>query len=165
MSVLFLYLSSYDQSKSCSLKFVILNTILSGTFLTQILIGSVYIANIMWILVFTQLFIYNSKSFNRNSIVSSLLLGIGLSSRSPFLIILLPIFNYLYYNSNLIIAMKQIAPVIIGFLLITIPFLAYECNNFIPIHYSNVCKFYGNMAPNSSIVFPIITLMISFAIS
>lgn len=165
MVILFIILAKYYQSDSHSMLFIILNTFLCGTFLFQILIGSDYIANSIWVLIFTHLFIQNSKSFDKKSLLYSILLGIGLSSRFNFLIILLPLTVYLYFGTNLLNTMKQMTSVIFGFLIITVPFLVYDYNNFTPVHYSNLYRWFDQMIPFSSVIFPVLILVLSLTTS
>lgn len=165
LALLFIILTTYYQSESYSILFIILNTFLCGTFLFQILIGSDYIANSIWVLIFTHLFIQNSKFFGKKSFLYSFLLGIGLSSRFNFLIILVPLTVYLYNNTNLLNTIKQMASIIIGFLIITVPFLVYDYDNFTPLHFSNVYRQFNQMIPYSSVIFPVLVLALSFATS
>lgn len=163
--VLFVFLGNYYRSYSNSLLFIMSNLLLCGTFLFQILIGSDYIANSIWVLIFTIIVVKYSKVFNFKTVVFDILLGIGLASRFNFLIILVPLAFYFYLANDFRNTAKHTGIIIITFLIFTLPFMFYDFSNFTPIYYSNPFSQYNRIIPYSSIIFPVAATILLFFFS
>jgi len=129
------------------------------------LTGSDYIANSIWVLIFTVLVINNSVTFTPKSFLLSLILGIGLASRFNFTIIIIPLAFYIFFATGFLNCAKHILGVFLGFGIMVLPFLLYDYKNFTPIHYSNFYSWYEAIVPYSSILFPITILVVTTVLS
>lgn len=165
LGALFLFLAYQYRSYGWSFLFIVSNTLLCGTFLFQILIGSDYIANSIWVLIFTVFVINTSQTFTRKSFLLSVLLGLGLASRLNFTIIIIPLAFYIFFATDFLNCAKHILGVFLGFGISVLPFLLYDFKNFTPIHYSNFYSGYDAIVPYSSILFPIAILVITIVIA
>jgi hypothetical protein len=112
---------------------------LSPNLMYHILNGGDYISNSIYILVFTVMMVTTIRrpapEFLKVS--SAILLGIALSSRFNF-VLLVPLFFFaLVKQENFRTAVKYIGIVLLAFSLVTLPFLFYDPINFSPLHTVN----------------------------
>ncbi len=165
LTILFIFLSKYFNSYSKSLLFLILNILICGTFLFQVLIGSDYIANSIWVLIATILIIDHSKEYNLKIFLYDAFLGIGLSSRFNFLIILIPLLFYIIFVSSFKNVIMHLSSILLVFFVVTMPFIMYDYNNFTPIHFSNLFFEYDGILPYAHVIIPSIVIIIVIILS
>jgi hypothetical protein len=110
---------------------------LSPIVLYQIVIGSDYVSNSLYVLLFLLWMNTSIPKPAHSSLkksLSAILLGIGFSSRAIFVFVLPLIFSALVQNAGWKSAIKYTAITGITSLVITIPFYAYDPEGFTPLH-------------------------------
>jgi hypothetical protein len=111
--------------------------ILSPIVLYLIMIGSDYIANTLYVLVFIQwlmVSVSQSDPGRRASMLPAILLGIGLSSRANFLLVLPLVLVALARNVGWRTAIGLTLLTIAAFAAVTLPFYLYDPRGFSPLH-------------------------------
>jgi hypothetical protein len=111
--------------------------ILSPIVLYLIMIGSDYIANTLYVLVFIQWLmasVSQSAPGRRASMLPAILLGIGLSSRANFLLVLPLVVLALARNVGWRTAIGLTLLTIAAFAAVTLPFYLYDPRGFTPLH-------------------------------
>jgi len=109
---------------------------LSPVALQQLVTGGDLLANVIYVLAFTLLLISVTRSPDANiwvKIMSAILLGIGLSSRANFLLVLPLVFSLLGQNIGWREAAKYSAIVVVTFAAVTLPFYLYDPEGFTPL--------------------------------
>lgn len=133
--------------------------ILSPVVLSNVANGVDEISNPLYVLIFI-FFLVRFASDYRSSplkkIASAIILGIGLSSRSNFVLLLPLVFSTLVQNSGWRDAIKYTAVTGITFVAITIPFWLYDPHGFSPltVQYGKVSQF-GSILPFAGMIVPI----------
>ncbi len=144
--------------------------LLSPVVLQEFVTGGDLLSNSIYILFFI-LFMVNSvleptiKEWKK--VLSAVLLGIGLSSRLNYILLLPLVFSVLAQNSDWKSAVKYISLTCFIFLAITLPFYLYNPKDFSALHgqYYKLSQFH-NLLPFSGILVPlaggILALVFSF---
>jgi hypothetical protein len=133
--------------------------ILSPVVLNNIATGGDHISNAIYVLIFMFFvvrFIPDDKSSPIAKIASALLLGIGLSSRSNFVLLLPLVLGMLVQKSGWRDAIKYTTITASTVVAITIPFWLYDPQGFSPvaIQYSKVSQF-GSILPFAGMIIPV----------
>jgi hypothetical protein len=132
--------------------------ILSPVVLSNIATGVDEISNAIYVLIFMFFvvrFVPDYRSSLLKKIASAIILGIGLSSRSNFVLLLPLVFSTLVQNSGWRDAIKYTAITGITVVAITIPFWLYDPQRFSPVtvQYSKVSQF-GSILPFAGMIMP-----------
>ena len=162
-----LFFSLLRNFKSSEFAFIALIIIIffCATFLFQLLIGSDYISNVIWIFILISLYIERMEQKEQNVHFILFLLGLGLSSRFHFLFLLFPLAFFIVSKTGIKTMIQHIGIVLFAFTIITLPFALYDYANFTPIHYSNLYVQFNTLIDNISIIVPVATLIFSLWIS
>jgi hypothetical protein len=139
---------------------------LSPNVLYHVLQGNDYIANAIYILTFSALLLESTrrKASFWQSALWAVLLGIGLSSRLNFMLILPLVFFALIKTSSRNTACALTAITLACFSALTLPFFIYDPAGFSPLHTSNKLSFSGafSWAP---FVLPLLGGILSIALA
>lgn len=165
LAALYLFLARRFHSYGSSLIVIVTAMFLCGTFIFQVLIGSDFIANSIWVILLTSLAMEHSDRLNAESILRSLLLGIGLSSRMNFLLILIPMMFVIARRTTPRHSLVHTVAALTGWSLVTVPFYLYDSGAFAPLHQSNLFAWYDRIIPYSSVLFPLLTVCLSLFVS
>lgn len=165
ITVLFFYLAGKYKSYEYALLTLIIIIFFCATFLFQLLIGSDYISNVIWIYVLTSLYAERVERTKQNVFLILFLLGLGLSSRFHFIFILFPLAFFIWKKLDFTTMVKHIGIIIFAFTIITLPFVIYDFKNFTPLHYSNLYTQFNAMISYISIIIPIAVVIFSLWIS
>lgn len=155
-----------DIRKALLLLWTIL--ILSPVILQQFVTGSDLLSNCLYVLLFSWLTIVLVSKRGVSSwkkIVSSILLGIALSSRANFILIVPLVFSIILKEIGWKWTIISCALTFMSFSLVTAPFYLYEPESFSPLHtYFKLGK-YQTVLPYSGDVIPIVSGILAIALS
>jgi hypothetical protein len=136
--------------------------LLSPVCLSEIMTGGDLLANNLWIVIFLLLLITtgNHKPVLRYAILV-VLLGIGLSSRPHYLLLVPLIYSMFltqwgWYQSTFYFILLTSA-----FMLVTFPFYFYDLTGFSPLHVYNKLAQFDPVLPFAGIVIPLMTGVVS----
>lgn len=145
-----------DSRKTLLLLWITL--LLSPSVLHQLIIGSDYIANSLFVLVFTLLTIepFANYTRGRRSIWPAILLGVALASRANFILVLPLVFAALGQRAGFRTAVTQVTMTCIVFGFVTLPFYFYDPPGFSPLHTANKLGQFQPLIPAAGIVLPLV---------
>ena len=169
LAVFFLAVKSYLNSSSLSLALLWTILIFSPSVLQNVVTGVDHPANTIYVLLFIWwmvLSISKSDLASWKKLVPSALLGIGLSSRSNFILLLPLLFSTLVQTAGWKPAIKYIAVTGLVFVAITIPFWLYDPRGFVPllVQSNKLAQFQATL-PFASILIPSVSGAIAVALS
>jgi len=170
LAIFFLAFRHFEKSSVSALGLVWAMLALSPTLLQNILTGadyasnSIYILIMMWIMMRT---IPDPQSLEWKRIVPVIILGIGLSSRSTFMLVMPLFLSVLVQSSNWKTAIKYLSISAVAFLAVTLPFWVYDPAGFAPLTVqSDKLKFIESILPFAGILIPgsagVLALALSF---
>jgi len=142
---------------------------LSPVVIQEFVTGGDLLANSIYIVVFIY-FMVNSisriEADERKGILFSILLGIGLSSRINYILVLPLLFSVLVQNAGIKAAAKYTLLTCLVFLLLTIPFYLYDPKGFSPLYiqFSKLDQLHS-ISPYIAIFVPLIGGIIALALS
>ena len=169
LTVFFLAVKSYLKSSSLSLALLWTILIFSPSVLQNVVTGGDHPANTIYILLFMWWMVISvSKSdvTTWKKLVPSVLLGIGLSSRSNFILILPLLFSTLVQTAGWKPAIKYISITGIGLGVITLPFWLHDPRGFAPLfEQSNKVAQFQLTLPFAGILIPSVAGAIAIALS
>ena len=135
--------------------------LLSPSMTYQVLIGADYIANTLYVLIFTALLFESTKkeALNRWSLLWAILLGIGLSSRANFMFITPLLFSALIKRIGFKQSFGLMTITGAAWCFVTLPFLFYDIANFTPLGTSTKLSLAGRYpwAPSLVVILGLIT--------
>lgn len=143
--------------------------IFSPTVLQNLLTGADYAANTIYVLIAMRLvvkFISEPNAPAWKKLLPAILLGIGLSSRSNFILLTPLLFSALVQNAGLKAAIKYSALAGAVFLLVTVPFYLYDPAGFAPlsVQSSKLVKL-ETVLPFARVIFPLAGVLLAAALS
>lgn len=143
--------------------------IFSPTVLQNLATGADYAANTIYVLVAMWLMVKNISKRGApewKKILPSVMLGVGLSSRSNFMLLTPLLFSALVQNAGWRAAIKHCAIAGAVFLLLTVPFYLYDPAGFMPLHVqaSKLVKI-EDALPFARIVIPLASIALAAALS
>ena len=167
--VFFYAVSSYLKNRHLALLLLWAILFLSPVVLQEFVTGGDFLSNSIYILFFI-LFMVNSVlesgAKHWQKILSAILLGIGLSSRLNYILLLPLVFSALAQNSDCKTTAKYICLTCFIFLVVTVPFYLYDPKNFTPLYgqFNKINQFH-NILPFSGILISFVGGVISLALS
>lgn len=126
----------------------------------QFLIGSDYISNGLFVLVFSMWMVTSISTPDQSrwkKVLPAILLGVGLSSRANFILILPLLFSALVQRAGWRTATVYIAITSITFVVVTLPFYLYDPQGFSPLHTANKLGQFESLIPSAGFVIPLVT--------
>lgn len=162
------FVTSYfgDIRKALLLLWTIL--IFSPVVPQQIVTGGDLLSNSIYVLFFAWLTIVcvctNTGTY-WNKIVSSIFLGIALSSRANFTLIFPLIFSIILQKTGLKWAITSCALTLASFVLVTAPFYLYAPESFSPLHTFDKISQFSTLLPFSNVVIPIASGVLAIALA
>lgn len=162
LGLLFLTTKKYLQDGRLALLLFWSLLLLSPVCLSEIMTGGDLLANNLWILIF--LLSLTTKANNKSVLKFSILvilLGIGLSSRPNYLLLIPLIYTifltqWSWYQGTLyFILLNSIV------IMVTFPFYFYDPEGFSPLHVYNKLAQFNTILPFAGIVIPLITGVVS----
>lgn len=166
--VFMVVMRSYFRDGRVSLLLLWAIFLLSPVIPYEFVIGSDYISNSLYVLLF-MLWMVNAVSRpdlgSWPKIIPAVLLGIGLSSRANFVLILPVIFSALVQAAGWRSALKYTTITGIAFVMITAPFYLYDPQGFSPLHVTGKLGVLESVLPFASFIIPVATGLISLALA
>lgn len=162
--VFLLTIKPYLHSWLACLFFLWTTLILSPAVLFHTFVGNDYLSNSLYVLLFCFWMIraVTEPGYNESAkLITACLLGIGLSSRANFVLILPLVFAALAHNAGWKSAVKYIGMSCAVFILITAPFYFYDPAGFSPLHTVNKIKRFRSLLPYSDMVIPLATGLVA----
>ncbi len=158
LAIFFLVFRHFEKSSVLALGLLWAMLALSPTMLQNILTGADYASNSLYILVMMWIMIRtipDPESAEWKRIVPAIILGIGLSSRSTFMLIMPLFLSVLVQVSNWKIAIKYLSISATAFIAVTLPFWIYDPAGFAPLTVqSDKLKFIESVLPFAGILIP-----------
>jgi hypothetical protein len=131
--------------------------------------GSDHISNTLYILVPMWMVIASLNGRMSGSFIpfaASVLIGVGLSSRSNFLLLTPLFFSVLVQTAGLKQAVKYCTIVAITFIVVTVPFYLYDPSGFAPVSHSvGRLEPFNSVLPYASIIVPLATALLTGILS
>lgn len=162
--VFLLTIKTYLNSWRSCLFFLWTTLILSPDVLYEVFVGNDHLSNSLYILIFSFWMIraITEPGYNESTkLITACLLGIGLSSRANFVLILPLVFAALAQNAGWKSAIKYTGIACTAFILVTAPFYFYDPAGFSPLHTVNKIKKFRSLLPYSDIVIPLVTGLVA----
>lgn len=158
LAILFLIFRRFSGGSKASFPLIAIMLVFSPTLLQNIATGADYASNSIYILVTMWLMlrsVTDEGSSLWTKLLAAILLGVGLSSRSTFMLIM-PIFlSALVQNAGWAQAIKYLAVSGITFLAVTIPFWVADPAGFAPLAVqSDKLKAVEHILPFASVIIP-----------
>lgn len=163
LGVLYLTVRHYFKSSKLALGLVWLLLLFTPTVLQNLFTGADYVSNSIYVLVFMWMMVTTISESNSpiwKRVLPSVLLGIGLSSRSNFVVLMPLLLSILVQNAGWMNAIKYLAVSGVTCLLVTAPFWLYDPSGFTPLivqtmkvtELQSVLPFAGVIIPLSGIL-------------
>lgn len=136
LGVLFVTVRHYFKNSAFALGFIWLLLLISPTVYQNLFTGADYVSNSIYILVFMWIMITtvsNRESAEWQRILPAVLLGIGFSSRSNFLVLMPLLLSILVQNAGWKQAIKYLSIAGFACLAVTVPFWIYDPSGFTPL--------------------------------
>lgn len=169
LAVFFLVYRHYEKSSVPALGLIWAMLALSPTLLQNIATGADYASNTIYILVFMWLLmrtLSDSGSAIWKRVIPAILLGVALSSRSTFILIMPLFLSALVQVTSWKNAVKYLAISGTTFLAVTLPFWLYDPAGFAPLRIqSEKLKGVEDVLPFASIIIPGVAGLIAIALS
>lgn len=111
-------------------------SILSPVVMQEFVTGGDLLSNSIYVCLFILFLINsvaNSKAGETKKVLSSVLLGIGLSSRANYILLLPLVFSALVQNAGYKTAVKYTLLTCLAFFIVTVPFFLYDPKGFSPM--------------------------------
>lgn len=169
LGVFFIAVRRYLKSGVWALALLWAILIFSPTVMQNLLTGADYAANTIYVLVAMWLMVKTISERGApewKKLLPTVLLGVGLSSRSNFILLTPLLFSALIQNAGLKAAIKYSAIAGAVFLLVTLPFYLYDPTGFAPlaVQASKIGKL-ETVLPFARIIIPLAAISIAVALS
>ncbi len=167
LAVLYLVFRRYEGSRRSALGLIAAMLIFSPTLQQNLATGADYAANSIYLLVAMWVIIRNISQNTSVTFAAAILLGVGLSSRSTF-ILSMPLFlSILVQNAGWVRALKTLTISGVTCLAVTLPFWVCYPNGFSPLTVqSEKLAFISDVVPFAGLIIPgsagILAIALSF---
>lgn len=169
LSALFLAVRSNLKSGVYALSLLLTILLFSPTFYQVLVTGSDHISNSIYVIIgmwFMVRAVTDPASSIWQRLWPTVLLGVGLSSRSNFLLLMPLLFSVLAQNAGWKDALKYVALALAVFLTVTGPFWIYDPAGFSPLVVQSIkINSFESILPYSGIIIPATAVTLSLALS
>jgi hypothetical protein len=154
-----------DKRQALLLLWTIL--LLSPVVLRSLAVGSDYVANTIYVLVFSLWVIsaYSEPAPAWQKLLSAVLLGIGLSSRANFLLIAPLLFTTLRSKAGWNEAFKASTVAALSFLVVTLPVYISDPDAFSPLHTINEVGKFSDVLPAAGLIIPLLAGLVAIVLA
>jgi hypothetical protein len=143
--------------------------LLSPVVMQQLVTGTDDVANSIYVLLFMLLMVRwvpSADAAVSKKILAALILGIGLSSRGNFVLVLPQLFSELTRRANWSVAVKYLALTSAAFAMVTLPFWLYDPAGFSPFHnQANKVAVFQTLLPQAGFIIPALGGCIALALA
>jgi hypothetical protein len=168
LAVFFIFAIRYFKGGVLALTLLWIILVFSPSVLQNLVTGVDYLANTIYVLLLMWWVIRSVSDGTApawRKIISSALLGIGLSSRSNFLLLTPLLFSALVQNAGWKPAIKYTVVMCLSFLAVTIPFWLYDPQGFTPLIQQTKKVAQYPVLPFGGIIIPSVAGVIALALS
>lgn len=134
----------------------------------QIVSGSDHLAGTICILLFLMWLINGVAKPSLSEwhrVLPAALLGLGLSSRMNFVLIMPLVFSMLVQIAGWKKAISYLSITGIFFIVVTVPFYVYDPQNFSPLNAANKITVFDAVLSNAGIIIPLVTGLVAVGLS
>lgn len=141
--------------------------LLSPAILQQLATGGDYLANSIYVLVFALWVIYTRAAAapTWQKLLAAVLLGIALSSRANFLLILPLVFSAITARAGWKEALKATAVTVLSFALVTLPVYLWNPAAFSPLHTGNELGQFRDVLPAAGTAIPLLSALLALVLA
>ena len=142
--------------------------VLSPIVLHEVVTGGDLLANSLWVLISVLLVVKcvpHPRSPVGVKVVTAILLGVGLSSRANFGLLLPLIFSTLVQNAGWRQAATYIALTCLAFAVVTVQFYMYDPQGFSPLHAYNKLSQFEIILPRAGLLIPLLSGAIALVLA
>ena len=167
--ILFIFVRQISGSSNFSLGLLWVILLFSPTVLWNFVTGSDYASNSIYVVFFIWVLVRKASDQTAaewKRLIPAILLGVALSSRSNFLLLLPLLLSVLVQTAGWRPAIKYLAVSGVSFLLVTVPFWLYDPQGFTPL-YAQGSKVRGlnEVLPFAGIIIPASALLLASILS
>lgn len=137
---------------------------LSPVVVYSLVVGNDYLANSLYVLLFMLWLVRWAPRPGLNpwlKLLPAICLGIGLSSRANFLLLLPLIFATLAQLAGRPAALRSTVTTGLTFLLVTLPFYLYDPAGFSPLHTTDELGRFNHLLPYAGLLIPLATALLA----
>jgi hypothetical protein len=166
--IFFVAMKAYLKDSRSALLLLWTVLALSPIVLYGLLTGNDYLSNSLYVLLFILWMTTTASQADHTPwkmTLLAILLGIGLSSRANFVLLLPFVFSALVRNLGWKSAIRYLAITCITFLVITMPFYLYDPQKFSPLHTSNKLGQFQSIVPFAAVTIPLATGIVALILS
>ena len=166
--VFFMAMQAYLHGSRSVLLLLWVILLLSPIFWYALVTGSDYIANTLYVLLFSLWLIQvasRPRGGGFRAFLLAGLLGIGLSSRANFLFLLPLMFAALATGAGLKTAVKLTAIAGLSFIVVTVPFYLFDPRGFSPLHTTDELGRFDVVLPHAGLIIPLLTAALAIALA
>jgi len=167
--IFFVVMASFLKNRRLALFLFWIMLFSSPVVMHEFLTGGDLLANTIYILTFIFFMVRSicqAETKTAKRVLAAVLLGIGLSSRTNFILLLLPVFSLLVQNAGWRQTAKYIGLVGFAFLAVTLPFYLYDPSGFSPLYWQfNKINRFCHILPFSGIVVGSLGIIIALVLS
>ena len=169
LAVFFMVFRRLENSSTSALGVIWAMLVFSPTLLQNIVTGADYASNSIYILVLMWILIRSlsdpgSAAWKR--VIPAILLGVALSSRSTFMLVMPLLLSVLVQIAGWKNAVKHLAISGVTFLAVTLPFWLYDPTGFAPLRVqSEKLKGIEDILPYAGIIIPGVTSLLAVGLS
>lgn len=129
--------------------------------------GSDYVSNTIYVLLFSLwvIFAYSEPAAAWQRLLAALLLGIGLSSRANFLLLLPLLFAAIAARAGWREAFKATAITMLSFGLVTLPIYLWDPGAFSPLSTRHEVGQFDDVLPAAGLLIPLLTGLVALALA
>lgn len=131
----------------------------------QIVTGTDYLANSLYVLLFMLWLIRAAAGRGRQAVLFAILLGVGLSSRANFLLLLPLLFAALARLAGPRAAAGYVATSGLSFLAVTLPFFLHDPASFSPLHTTDELGRFDVVLPHAGLLIPAATAALTVTLA
>ena len=168
LAIFFIAMRLYLKDGRLALLMLWASLLLSPGLLHELVTGGDLISNSLYVLLF-MLFMVNAVPRSDRSCWlkagSAILLGVGLSSRANFLLLLPLVFSMLVQIAGWKAAAKYVGLTCMTFGAITIPFYLYDPQGFYPLHALGIITQFHSILPFAGRIVPLVGGITALALS
>lgn len=161
-------MNSYLNDNRRALLLLWVTLALSPVLLHEVVTGGDLLSNSIYVLLFViwMVIAIPQPSFsNWGKFLLAVLLGVGLASRSNFILILPLVFSAIVQSAGWKSATKYSAITCLILGLMTVPFYLYDPQGFSPLHTANKLNQFQTILPFAGIIVPLVTCIIALILS
>ncbi len=168
LAVFFIVARSYLRDERLALLLLWAVLLLSPGVLREVVTGGDLISNTIYVLVFMLFMVNSIPDPNRSSWMkwlSAILLGVGLSSRGNFILLLPVVFSTLVQRAGWKPAIKYTATTCVILGGVTVPFFLYDPPSFHPLTTLDRIGQFESIVPLARLIIPLLAGIIAVALS